>query len=62
MTNDEIRELIAAYEKLAAKTHIYSYGITQKAYYKAQELKAQLAPEEPKEPEKTGIDKWFKTK
>ena len=61
MTNDEIHELIAAYEKVA-ESEVYSYMIIQKARRKVEELKSQLAPEEPKEPEKTGIDKWFKTK
>ena len=62
MTNDEIRELIAAYGKLAAKDHIYSAGIIRAATRKVESLRSQLAPEEPKELEKTGIDKWFKTK
>ena len=59
MTNDEIRELIVAYEKVAA-SKVYSANIIRSAQRKADSLKAELAPEEPKEPEKTGINKWFK--
>ena len=59
MTNDEIRELIVAYEKVAA-SKVYSANIIRAAQRKADSLKAELAPEEPKEPEKTGINKWFK--
>lgn len=62
MTNAEIQELIEAYGKLAAKVDIYSTGIIRAATRKVEELRSQLAPEVPKAPEKTGIDKWFKTK
>lgn len=62
MTNVEIKELIEAYGKLAAKTDIYSDGIIRAATRKVESLRSQLAPEEPKEPEKMGIDKWFNTK
>jgi hypothetical protein len=58
MTNDEIRELIEAFEKIAA-SKVYSDSIIRKARWKVEELKAQLPPEEPKVPEKTGINKWF---
>lgn len=61
MTNDEIRELIAAFENVAS-SKVYSDSIIRKARWKVEELTEKLAPEEPKEPEKTGIDKWFKTK
>jgi len=61
MTNDEIRELIEAFENVAA-SKVYSDSIIRKACWKVEELKAQLPPEEPIEPEKTGINKWFKTK
>jgi len=61
MTNDEIRELIDAFEKIAA-SKVYSDSIIRKARWKVEELQSQLAPEESKEPEKTGINKWFKTK
>jgi len=54
MTNDEIRELIVAYEKLAAKGHIYSASIIRAAQRKADSLRSELAPEEPKAPERNG--------
>ena len=62
MTNAEIQELIEAYGKLATKVDVYSPSIIRAATRKVEELQSQLAPEEPKELEKTGIDKWFKTK
>ena len=61
MTNDEIQELIEAYSKIGANM-AYSEYVRGSANRHVEKLKGQLAPEEPKEPEKTGINKWFKTK
>ena len=61
MTNAEIRELIEAYSKIGANM-AYSEYVRRSANNHVEKLKGQLAPEAPKEPEKTGIDKWFKTK
>ena len=58
MTNDEIQELIEAYSKIGANM-VYSEYVRGSANRYVEKLKGQL---EPNEPEKTGIDKWFKTK
>jgi hypothetical protein len=59
MTNDEIQELIKAFEHIAS-SNVYSHNIIRKARWKVEELQSQLLPEESKEPEKAGINKWFK--
>ena len=56
MTNDEIQELIEAYSKIGANM-AYSEYVRGSANRHVEKLKGQLAPEEPKEPEKTGINK-----
>ena len=59
MTNDEIQELLKAFEHIAS-SNVYSHNIIRKARWKVEELQSQLVPEESKEPEKSGINKWFK--
>ena len=58
MTNIEIKELIRCLNKIAAD-EAYSSGVKASAQRRITQLESQLVPEEP---EKTGIDKWFKTK
>ena len=61
MTNDEIQELIEAYIKIGANM-VYSEYVRGSANRYVEKLRGQLAPEEPKEPEAVGINKWFKAK
>ena len=58
MTNVEIKELIQCLDKIASDT-AYSDGVKASAQRRITQLESQLIPEEP---ERTGIDKWFKTK
>ena len=58
MTNIEIKELIKCLDKIASN-EAYSSGVKASAQRRITQLESQLVPEEP---EKIGIDKWFKTK
>jgi hypothetical protein len=42
MTNDEIQELIKAFEHIAS-SNVYSHNIIRKARWKVEELQSQLA-------------------
>ena len=58
MTNGEIKELIRCLTEIAS-SEAYSSGVKASAQRRITQLESQLEPEEP---EKVGIDKWFKTK
>ena len=58
MTNIEIKELIKCLTTIASN-EAYSSGVKASAQRRITQLESQLVPEEP---EKIGIDKWFKTK